>query len=171
MTTEPTTPENTTPEDGQGVVGQLPKTTHGKGLSAKKRAFLAAYALQGTITAAADAAGVNRRCHLQWMQGEVYRKAFESAFEEFCEKLELEAIRRAHDGWDEPVYQGGMLVGVKRKFSDALIQFLLRGAKPDKYRDNSKVEHAGGLDINPVMILPENGTETVASPRGSVAAE
>jgi len=154
-------------EDGKAGVTEVVERRQRKGLSAKKRAFLAAYALQGTITSAAEAAGVSRQMHQKWMRKDNYRVAFEAAYEEFCEKLELEAIRRAHDGWDEPVYQGGELVGHKRKFSDALIQFLLKGAKPDKYRDNQKIEHAGDVGISPVMILPANGTEPGARARTS----
>ena len=43
----------------------------------------------------------------------------------------------------EPIYYKGELVGHVRKYSDALMMFLLKAHRPDKYRDNIKVDHAG----------------------------
>jgi hypothetical protein len=54
--------------------------------------------------------------------------------------MEDEAMRRAVDGWDEPVYQKGEQVGVVRKYSDSLLALLLRGRRPDVYRDNAQVQ-------------------------------
>ena len=49
--------------------------------------------------------------------------------------LESEATRRAVEGVDEPIYQSGMLVGYKRRYSDLLLIFLLKATNPQKYRD------------------------------------
>lgn len=53
-----------------------------------------------------------------------------------ADSLEDEAVRRARDGYDKPVYQQGQCVGQVRKYSDTLMVFLLKGARPKKYRDN-----------------------------------
>ena len=54
--------------------------------------------------------------------------------------LEPEAIRRAVEGVEKPVYQGGELVGYVREYSDTLLIFLLKGGKPHKYRENIKID-------------------------------
>ena len=59
--------------------------------------------------------------------------------ENAADLLEEEARRRAHDGVDEPVWFQGVQCGTVRKYSDTLLIFLLKGAKPDKYRERSSV--------------------------------
>ena len=38
--------------------------------------------------------------------------------------IEAEVYRRAVEGWDEPVFHGGKQVGVRRRYSDALLKML-----------------------------------------------
>ena len=136
--------------------------------SAKRRAFLTAYTELGNITAAARAAGVARQKHYEWLESDPeYAKKFADAHEQAVELLEAEARERAVNGIQEPViYQGELTFLPKfnrngemvmkngkpvlsdipltiRKPSDTLLIFLLKGAKPDKYRDNAKIEHSG----------------------------
>ncbi len=97
-----------------------------------------------------------------------YPASFERAKNEAADTLESEAVRRAHDGVFEPtVYQGAFTfpwiehideegevteqvsetpVGTY-KHSDALLMFLLKGFRPDKYRENFKVEHSGSVNL------------------------
>lgn len=130
-----------------------------KGLSNNQKAFLLAYARLGTITHAAKEAGVVRQQHYEWLECPDYKACYDAAHAEACDVLEQEARRRATTGWDEPVFHNGEECGVKRKFSDTLLIFLMKGAMPDKYRDNSKVEHVGNVDVGPVLVLPPDGTE------------
>ena len=65
--------------------------------------------------------------------------------------LEDEAVRRAKEGVEEPVYQGGKLVGHVQKYSDTLLIFLLKGAKPQKYGD--KVRHTNGDGDGPIQFV------------------
>lgn len=130
-----------------------------KKLGPKQVAFLAAYAEIGTITHAALAAGIERRSHYNWLKDEDYREAWEVAHLAACETLELEARRRAREGWDEPVFHDGVICGYKRKFSDTLLIFLLKGALPQKYRDNVHAEVEAGDSGGFVLVLPRNGTE------------
>lgn len=123
----------------------------------KQRAFLAAYAKLGNITAAATAAKVGRRSHLRWLEEPEYAAAFAEAKEEACELLEAEARRRAVEGVEEPVvYQGQIQYSgtgkakkpvTIRRYSDTLLIFLMKGAMPEKYRDNVRVEHTGELQL------------------------
>jgi len=115
----------------------------------KKPAFLAAYAECGTITQAAEIAGIDRVTHYRWLKDDPeYAKAFEEAHEKSVERLEQEARRRAVEGWEEPVFHKGKVVGKVRKYSDTLLIFLLKGAAPDKYRERVQTEHTGRIDSN-----------------------
>jgi hypothetical protein len=49
-------------------------------------------------------------------------------------RLEDEAVRRAYEGVERPVFQGGKQVGVVREYSDTLLIFLLKALRPEKYR-------------------------------------
>ena len=79
--------------------------------------------------------------------------AFEDAMEEAADLLESEARRRAHDGVEEPVFgslggnQGSGEVGRIRKYSDTLLIFLLKGARPDKYRERQEHQVTGSLNL------------------------
>lgn len=124
-------------------------------LTPKQRAFLSAYSACGMISHAARAAGCGRALHNHAIKkGGDYAEAFSIAKEEACEVMEAEARKRAVDGWEEPVYQGGELVGMKRKYSDVLLIFMLKGAMPEKYADRQKTEISTG---DPVQVyIPEN---------------
>lgn len=54
--------------------------------------------------------------------------------------LEDEAMRRAVDGVEEPVFQGGQLVGTKRVYSDSLLKLMLQAADPARYGDSRRVD-------------------------------
>jgi hypothetical protein len=90
-----------------------------------------------------------------------FSRAWDEAVEFGIEELETEARRRAYLGVDEPVYQGGKEVGLVRKYSDTLLIFLLKGAKPDKYRDRQDVHHSGRIETVEVVQYaekPKSGT-------------
>lgn len=104
---------------------------------AKKNAVPGMLAETGTISAACRAAGVDRTSHYRWLETDPeYAAAIRDAEQQFIHKLEAEMYRRGVEGVDEPVYDGGKLVGHKRKYSDTLLIFALKGAAPAKYKDN-----------------------------------
>jgi hypothetical protein len=59
-------------------------------------------------------------------QGESFRQAWNAAVDAGIAHLKDIAFERAVEGQLEPVWQAGKLVGHKRKYSDALLMFLLR---------------------------------------------
>jgi hypothetical protein len=126
--------------------------------------FLEAYREHCTVFHACQAAGIGRRTHYDWLDEDAeYVARFEQARSEATDSLEHEAVRRARDGVLEPVYQGGKKVGSIRKYSDTLLIFLLKGAKPEVYRE--RVEHTG-KDGGPIetaarIYLPDNGRTRV----------
>lgn len=106
----------------------------------QKKEFLAGFAEHGTVTAAAKMAGCGRRTVYDWLARDAeFRAAFAEAEQQAVDSLEREAYRRALEGTDEPVYQGGKKVGVIRKYSDTLLIFLLKGNRPTKYRERVDV--------------------------------
>lgn len=106
---------------------------------------MAAYAATGSIGEAARTSGLSRQSHGNWMRTDPdYKVRFEEAKEQAIEVLEDEARRRAAVGWDEPVFQGGSLVGVKRRYSDTLLIFLLNGLRPERYK--YRMEHSGNSE-------------------------
>lgn len=117
-----------------------PKKAKIQPLHYKKQRFLEQYAQFCVVGKAAEAVGVSRVTVYRWMEAcPAFKVAFEDAKKGIVEKLEAEAMRRAHDGWDEPIYYKGELQGHVRKYSDVLLIFLLKGAAPEKYRE--RIEH------------------------------
>ena len=130
----------------------------------KKRAFISAYAECGTITRAAEIANIERCTHYAWMKDDPdYVKACEAAYEQAGERLEEEARRRAVDGVEKPVFYQGKKCGVVNEYSDTLLIFLLKGAKPEKYKERISNEvsvfpsAAGG--VNTLKQLKEQREE------------
>jgi hypothetical protein len=106
-----------------------------------KRLFLEAFAgPHPTVSHAAKAAGIGRRTVYDWLERDAeFRQAFADAEQEAFDTLEREAVRRAAEGVEEPVYAGGKKVGSIRKYSDTLLIFLLKGARPSKFRERVDV--------------------------------
>lgn len=121
-------------------------------LQHKKRAFLVAYSECGNVTKAAEASGISRQSHYDWLATDPeYAEAFRHADDAAGDRLEAEARRRAVEGVDEPVYHKGEVVGYIRKYSDTLLIFLLKGAKPDKYAERSKAQITGTMTIEQIL--------------------
>lgn len=129
----------------------------------KRSAFLAAYAECGVVSRAAKAAGVERSKHYGWLKSDpAYLAAFEEAHAHAVELLESEARRRAIEGWEEPVFHEGAVCGHKRKYSDTLLIFMLKGALPEKYRERPEFVSASEVKNQQINIyLPANGREAI----------
>lgn len=120
-----------------------------------------------TIAEAAQAANVARVTLYRAPESDPeFKVAMQEAIEEGTDVIEAAATRRAVVGVEEPViYQGQMtFVGIDangdacdpqskiavrnipltvRKPSDVLAIFLLKGRRPEKFRDNAVVTHQG----------------------------
>ena len=64
---------------------------------------------------------------------EKFAEEYEKAWDVGIDSVEDEVVRRAVLGVDEPIYQGGLLVGHKTRYSDALLMYWL-SAHRKKYR-------------------------------------
>ena len=108
-----------------------------------EKAFLAILAESGNVTKACLAAQIARSVvYAHRDEDERFKALWDEALAEAGDALELEARRRAVDGWDEPVFQKGELVGTIRKYSDTLLLAMLRAKKPE-YREKVLNEHTG----------------------------
>lgn len=72
------------------------------------------------------------------------------------DSIRQELFRRGIDGWDEPIYQGGKLVGAKRVFSDACLIALAKMRLPEA-RDRLALTVAGPGG-GPVQIEDRSAT-------------
>ena len=129
--------------------------------------FLDVYRKTGNQTEALRLSGLRRADVAARLRDDPdFVQAFEDARLEASDLLEAEARRRAVDGVEDLVVQGGRVVYqtgpdgrvlldelgqpvpvVKRLYSDRLLETLLKANAPEKFRENLKVDHAvtGGV--------------------------
>lgn len=124
--------------------GQPQKGGHTTDTSWHER-FLESLAVSGNVSKAVIAAGVSRSCaYAHRDEDEAFRKAWDEAEAIAADALEEEARRRAVEGDEVTIYNSkGDAVGSTWKRSDTLLIFLLKGARPEKYRENMRHEHSG----------------------------
>lgn len=105
-----------------------------------KKAFLEAFRRHGNVSWACRETGTERRTIYKWQEHDAeFDLAFHQAEIDATETMEAEAYRRAVEGTDKPVYQGGVMVGTVREYSDTLLIFMLKARSPEKYRDRIDV--------------------------------
>ena len=84
-------------------------------------------------------AGIDRGTHYDWLRKDPeYRAQFEAATDQAAQTLEDEAVRRAYEGVDRAVTVAGQRE-IVREYPDTLLIFLLKGARPQKYRERYNV--------------------------------
>lgn len=109
----------------------------------KRETFLAALTAAGNVSEACQAAGIGRTAAYAWRAADAeFAAAWDGALEEAADRMEREAFRRAVEGVEKPVFGslgqglGSGEVGRVREYSDTLLIFLLKAARPEKYREN-----------------------------------
>lgn len=94
----------------------------------KKERFLASYKKTGGVFTAAAAVDISANAVWEWRQTDPeFDAAFNALKEKDTETLEHVAKARA------------------TKKSDLLLMFLLKGRRPETYRDSVKLEHSGAI--------------------------
>jgi hypothetical protein len=112
--------------------------------SRRKRRFLDAFAESGLVYHACERARISHGTVCTWRREDpefnlLYQEHLDAAIETFAK----EAVRRGRDGWLEPVYQGGKKVGSIRKYSDRLLELVLKAKLPEYRQASVKHEHSG----------------------------
>ena len=111
----------------------------------RQAAFLAALATSGgNVTRACEAVDISRFTAYSWRDDDpVFAAEWERAKEAGIDALEDEARRRAFEGTGKPVFHQGIQCGTIQEYSDTLTIFLLKGARPEKYRERISNEVTG----------------------------
>ncbi len=131
---------------------QKPKRSYSK--RAWHDAFIAAYRETGNVSVAARSAGVAPRTAWKAIsENDGFKCRCEEAKEEAIDKLEHHALKRATDA---------------QKPSDVLTIFLLKAARPEKYKDCyynkggiiEAVQPQQTVNETTVIVLPANGFES-----------
>lgn len=93
----------------------------------RQRAFCRALADTGSYGQAAAQVGLSREAVRRFrVRSPDFQAQCDRALAEGGTSLEDAAYTRAVEGWAEPVFHGGKLVGHRRRYSDALLRALLQ---------------------------------------------
>ncbi|WP_156363875.1 hypothetical protein [Sphingomonas sp. Leaf357] len=97
----------------------------------RQRTFLRGLAELGSVTDACKRVGMSRTSaeRLRKRSPE-FAAAWDKAVSIVAPILEQAAYERGVEGWDEPVFHGGVQVGVKRRYSDSCLGMLYRHRVP-----------------------------------------
>ncbi len=105
----------------------------------------------GNVTWALQAAKAGRGWLYRWrLENADFKDAFEEARACGRESLIDEAMRRAYDGIEEPVFYKGDEVATVTKYSDSLLMFLIKQQDPS-YRERYEVD-VGNANGRPFLF-------------------
>lgn len=123
--------------------------------------FIARLSETANVTASAQAIAVSRVAVYEHREKDPeFRALWDEAVNMAIDRLEAEAWRRGLEGWDEPVFQGGAQCGIIHRYSDRLLEILLRAKRPAEYRERMEHTGPGGGPVQHehlvTFYLPEN---------------
>lgn len=120
--------------------------------------FLKALAKTANTKFACEAANISRPvAYADRKNIPEFAARWKVAINDAIDALELEAHRRAHDGYEKPVFYKGVLCGHIREYSDALLIHLLKSSRPKKHREPSQFNVAQSTTVaQPVVIKYED---------------
>jgi len=108
-----------------------------------ERAYLAALAVGGEVTGAADAVGVDRTTPYKYAgRSPRFARLWDEAIERAKDLARRECFTRGVIGWQEPVFFGGECIGHVPRKSDRCLELYLKAHDP-AYRDKQSVELSG----------------------------
>lgn len=112
--------------------------------------FLAAMRELPIVSHAAKLVGIDRTtAYYERKNNPDFAAAWDDAVEEGVDKVEAAAFQRATQGWDDPVFHMGEVVGYRKLYSDRLAELVLKGRRKSIYVDRSEVTQnlSGGVTI------------------------
>ncbi|WP_244922252.1 hypothetical protein [Oceanibaculum indicum] len=116
----------------------------------RMRRFLDHLADTGNVSAACRLAKLDRRTAYQWRAADAdFRRLWQEALDAAVDALEAEARRRAVEGVEHPHFHQGQVAGTVKRYSDALLMFLLRAHRPERFRErhaDTPADPAGDKD-------------------------
>lgn len=126
--------------------------------------LLTAVAACGNLTQACNELRINRGTIYQMRQeDEAFKQRLNDALTVGYDSWEDAAAERAFKGYEKPVYQQGMQVGTVLEFSDTLASLLLKGSKPEKYKEriSSEVSVNGRIALSLDKLSDEELSEMI----------
>lgn len=94
--------------------------------------FIEWLARTGSVTAAAEAAGLSRaQVYERRKTHKLFSRAWTKALSLGVDGLHDQAMHRAMEGDERPIVRKGELVGTERRFDNRLLQFLLKAHRPE----------------------------------------
>lgn len=115
------------------------------------------------VNAACKLAKVGRTTVYEERQrNEGFALAWHDIEERTTEMMEREAYRRAVEGVTKPLVSAGKHVTDVTEYSDTLLIFMLKSRRPERYRDNVKVEHAGSVKTEVVEVARDRASDVAA---------
>lgn len=121
----------------------------------KKQIFLSILAQTGKVIDAAKAVGYydSAEMYKHRREDEEFAEAWDLALKAAGDVIEAEAIRRAVQGVQKPVFYKGQVVGYETQYSDGILTTLLKGHKP-QYKEggnNVQVNTNIGVTVLPMV--------------------
>lgn len=109
-----------------------------------RAAFIAAIRETCNIAEACRRAGIGRSSVYEWRDDdESFAAEWDEAVDDAIDSLEAEAWRRGVQGVDMPVTHKGEITDWYRGYSDRMLEVLLKGHRPEKYRERFSGEISG----------------------------
>lgn len=143
--------------------------------SKNKERFLEKLKETGNVTLSARLIGLGRsRAYDYRAEDKEFAALWEEAEAEAADLLEEEARRRAVAGVENPVFHKGEIVGHVTSYSDLLLIFLLKGLRPEKFRDNPPRQDQlpANNQVNQFFLnLPPEFVSAVAAKARAIEAE
>lgn len=111
----------------------------------RQRAFLRALSETGCVRDACARARISTTsAYRMRRRSEAFDRAWRRALAKVAPTIEQAAFERAVNGWEEPVWHGGKIVGHRRRYSDGLLRLLLtRGATQGTEDDDRRIRNGG----------------------------
>lgn len=138
--------------------GGSPDTTdalHARTREAKDL-FLLAYSHAASVTEGCELSGVGRSTVYEWKADDPeFAEAWHLAEHEVNDRIRREIFARGVEGWQEPVYQGGALVGHVLKKSDRMLELVAKSRMPEEFRERIDARHSGAVDNPSLRLIAE----------------
>jgi hypothetical protein len=131
-----------------------------------KMVFLRAFARHGIISDGTLAAGITYKTYYRWKkEDESFNEDCKTALTMANDLMEREARRRGIEGFERPIIYQGEITGEYTDYSDALLTTLMKGNRPEKYKERTQLSGSVG---RPLTLDEETKEDVVSSILGMI---